>query len=90
MVIHIDRFGNVVTNIGEELFQERDRAQIVVQARGAKVRGIKNAYAAVERGQLLALIGSNGRLELAIREGSAAVRLGLSEGDTVHVSLDID
>jgi S-adenosylmethionine hydrolase len=90
MVIHIDRFGNVVTNIGEELFQERDRAQIVVQARGAKVRGIKNAYAAVERGQLLALIGSNGRLELAIREGSAAVRLGMSEGDTVHVSLDID
>ncbi|MCL4395676.1 MAG: SAM-dependent chlorinase/fluorinase [Chloroflexi bacterium] len=88
-VIHVDRFGNAVTNVGEELLQGLDRAQIVVEARGARVHGIQSTYAAVDRGQMLALIGSNGHLELAVRDGNVAARLGLIVGDTVRVTVRV-
>jgi hypothetical protein len=55
----------------------------VVSAGGQEIAGIHRAYAKVERGEVLALVGSGGYLELAVREGSGAERLGLSPGDPV-------
>ncbi len=61
------------------------KADSRVSIGGVEVIGIKRAYADVGRGQLLALVGSGGFLEVAVREGSAAERLSLRPGDPIVV-----
>jgi S-adenosylmethionine hydrolase len=50
---------------------------------GQEVIAVRRSYAEVERGQVVALVGSSGHLEIAVREGSAAEGLGVSAGDEV-------
>ncbi len=50
-----------------------------------KIRGVHHTYADVRRGEVLALVGSEGHLEIAVREGSGAERLGLKPGDPVEL-----
>jgi S-adenosyl-L-methionine hydrolase (adenosine-forming) len=85
-VIHVDHFGNVITNIGEDLLVGIDRTQVRVTIRGSRLRGISATYAAVARGELLALISSSGTLEIAVREGNAAQALKSVVGDEVFVT----
>ncbi|MDE3089590.1 MAG: SAM-dependent chlorinase/fluorinase [Chloroflexota bacterium] len=87
-VIHIDHFGNVVTNIEAEMLSALDRARVVVRIGEHAVRGVMPAYSAVAVGDLLALIGSNGNLEVAVRDGSAARTLSARIGDEVTVTGD--
>lgn len=54
-----------------------------VTVAGQKIAGVHRTYAKVTPGETLALVGSEGHLEIAVREGSAAQRLGLHPGDTV-------
>jgi len=65
-------------------FKARD-AQVVVA--GHELAGVRRTYAEVSRGETLALVGSEGHLEIAVREGNAAQRLGLRPGDAVFVRL---
>ena len=73
------------TEADEQTRFEADRATIT--AGKEKLVGIHSTYAQVEPGETLALVGSAGHLEIAVREGSAADRLGLQPGDpvTVHI-----
>lgn len=57
--------------------------EVTVSAAGREIAGVYSTYAMVERGQVLALVGSEGHLEIAVREGSAAQALGLKPGDEV-------
>ncbi len=84
-VIVVDHFGNLVTNIGAaDLPGPRDR--LVVRASAApELRGVLRTYSDVASGEALALVGSAGLLEIAVRDGSAAARLGLARGAPVHV-----
>lgn len=52
-----------------------------------QLNGIRRTYAAVANGDLLALIGSNGWLEIAVNGGNAAQRLGAKLGDEIEVHL---
>ncbi len=52
---------------------------------GQEIRGVCRTYADVEPGDTLALVGSEGHLEIAVREGSGARRLGLQPGDPVEL-----
>lgn len=54
-------------------------------AGGNSIRTIQRAFADVEPGDLVALIGSRGFLEIAVNQGSAAQRLGMAIGDPVEV-----
>ena len=74
-VIAIDRFGNAITN----LIGVRSG---VVAAAGRPVP-VRATYADVATGQPVALVGSSGLLEVAVRDGSAAERLGLTRGAVV-------
>jgi S-adenosylmethionine hydrolase len=87
-IVHIDRFGNIITNIGEELLAGMHRARLVVFIGGRAVRGVRQSYSDVAPGELVALISSSWRLEVALREGSAAQVLGARVGDVVSVALD--
>ena len=81
-VIHIDAFGNTTTNMSRELAEQPGRGFHV----GDQVIGpLDRTYADVPPGTPLALIGSSGLLEIAVRDGSAAQQLGLKVGDVVTV-----
>lgn len=82
-VVYVDQFGNLVTNIPAEWL---DRAvQWRIEVAGHTVERLSATYSDVPSGHLLALIGSVGALELAVREGSAARALGVSIGEPVSV-----
>jgi S-adenosylmethionine hydrolase len=71
---------------GEETVQlKASEATVVVT--GQEIVGVRRAYAEVEPGGVLALVGSGGHLEIAVREGSAAQTLGLCTGDVVVLRL---
>ncbi|MDE2861297.1 MAG: SAM-dependent chlorinase/fluorinase [Chloroflexota bacterium] len=81
-VVHVDRFGNLSTTIGGDAVEGRD---VGVAVGGNRIRGISRSYA--EGGELLAVIGSGGSLEIAVRDGSAARSLGVRVGEPVVVRL---
>jgi S-adenosylmethionine hydrolase len=74
-VIAIDRFGNAITNLLG--------ARNGVVAAGGRPVPIRATYADVAVGAPVAISGSNGLLEIAVREGSAAAALGLVRGTTI-------
>jgi S-adenosylmethionine hydrolase len=78
-VVHIDRFGNAITNISGAVLPPRLSVSVV----GATVVGLSLDYQAAE---VVAIVGSSGSLEIAVRNGSAAEELGLKVGDEVTVS----
>jgi S-adenosylmethionine hydrolase len=85
-VMHVDRFGNIVTNIGEEMLTAMDQSRIGVNIAGRTLRGVRQTYADAARGELIALISSSWMLEVAAREDSAARELGVRIGDEVIVT----
>jgi S-adenosylmethionine hydrolase len=60
-----------------------DEAVVVVA--GQEIVSVRHTYAEAPPGEMLALVGSDGHLEIAVREGSAAHALGLRPGDPVLV-----
>ncbi|CAG0947644.1 Adenosyl-chloride synthase [Anaerolineae bacterium] len=82
-VLHIDRFGNLITNIADEMLAGQARARIEIA--GSVVNGIKQTYADVARGEIIALVGSTGQLEIAVRDGNAAQVFGVRLGDEILI-----
>jgi S-adenosylmethionine hydrolase len=80
-VLHIDRFGNLITNIQVPISCD----QLSVEAGGAQIVGLSRTFADVQSGALVAYVGSSGYLEIAVREGNAAARLNTDVGDRVRV-----
>jgi S-adenosylmethionine hydrolase len=81
----IDRFGNLVTDCPVRMVAEaRGKwGEVVVEVPGGATGPVVPTYGAAERGCLLGVVGSSGYLEISVREGNAAGRLGLRLGDTV-------
>src|SRR5690242_6568344 len=75
VVIGIDRFGNAITNL-------MGLRAGVVEAAGTLLP-LRRTYADVEPGAALAIVGSSGLIEVAIRDGSAARQLNLTRGSPV-------
>ena len=77
-VVHVDRFGNVVTNIPAAMLPHGD---VVVEVADTKIHGLRATFADADG--LLVLVGSHGYLEIAENMGSAADSLDAGVGDTV-------
>jgi S-adenosylmethionine hydrolase len=86
-VVYIDRFGNAITNIGEEMLEGFDRARLVVRIGAHTLRGIHATYADASPGDALALVSSSWRVEIAVREGNAAQVLSICVGDVVTIKV---
>jgi len=82
-VLHVDRFGNLVTNVPAELVPAGQLLRL--QIAGRELRGVRRAYAHASDGELLVLVGSSGYLEVAVRNGSAADTLGTGRGTEVEL-----
>ena len=83
MVIWVDRFGNLVTNIPADVLLPGETYRVTVGR--LAVAGLFTTYAQVRAGQPLALVGSHGFIEVAVREGSAAEMAGAGRGATVRL-----
>jgi len=88
-VIHVDRFGNLITNVQRPHLQETRWRTLTIQAGGGIISGIQKAYSDVRRGEPLALFGSHDHLELAVNRGSAAESMGLKRGARVLVQIEL-
>jgi S-adenosylmethionine hydrolase len=87
-VLHIDDFGNVITNISEkEVAQNRVKGEVNVELTGNKLKlKFCKAYGETKPQEPLTLIGSRGFLEISVNQGSAVERFKTKVGDTVIVS----
>lgn len=86
-ILYVDHFGNTTTNVPAALFEGVDVACTNVLVAGTSVGPIRRTYGDVAPGEPLALIGSSGLLEIAVREGSAAELLGLGVGARVEIAV---
>jgi hypothetical protein len=76
-IIHVDRFGNLVSNITVEAFRSWLRGDdFRLHAGPVVLTRLLRTYGEAAPGEVLALVGSQGCLELACARGSAAERLG--------------
>jgi S-adenosylmethionine hydrolase len=82
-VIHIDRFGNLITDIREPDLPE---GRLFVEVGGHIIDDLSPSY---EEGEdLLAIMGSESRLEVSVKKGSAAKFLKSKVGDEVKVGIN--
>ena len=81
-VLHVDRFGNLITNLPNDDLPPSPRVLIS----GVTVPMLSPSYDAVGAGELLASLGSGGTLEIAVRDGSASERLGVDRDEEVEVT----
>lgn len=85
-VIHVDHFGNLILDLTAA--QIPNPATFHVTVGNAVIGPLRRTFAEVDEGELLAYVGSSrDHVELAVRNGSAAVRLGLKPGDVVMVNI---
>ena len=89
-VIYVDRFGNLITNITKETLENTFKCppgELEIRIKRRRIRGISRTYGNSGAGRLLAVMGSSGCLEVAVKVGSAEKLLKCSKGDSVAVSL---
>lgn len=89
IIIHIDHFGNAITNIVKDEFldlKEGRRFQIFI--RNLRLQRIVSTYADVSKGEALGIFGDNQHLEISIREGSAHQLLGLNVQDMLTIEFE--
>ena len=83
-VIHIDRFGNLVTNFtAEHATEGRVSAGIRMRVNGREIPHLVSHYAGAPQGQPVAYLGSQGYIEIGISKGSAAKTLEVRRGTEV-------
>jgi hypothetical protein len=80
LVLHIDRFGTLITNIRSSELPGKDA---LIEAGGHHIQGINDYYA--QREGVMAISGSSGYLEVSLRDGSASDFLGATVGDEIKV-----
>jgi len=79
-VLHIDRFGNLITDITS---QDLPSGKFRIEIAGRRIASLSQSYEPAQ--ELLALIGSSGRLEIALKGGCASRLLGSKVGDELHL-----
>ena len=80
-IVFIDVFGNLITNLPASLMAQRAGWRVRYKRRLVRV---VSSYEEGRSGELTAIVGSTGYLELAVRRDSAAVRYRAKRGDRVE------
>jgi S-adenosylmethionine hydrolase len=88
--IHIDHFGNIVTNIPQLNMEELNsipKVVITIHSKRVRARLVK-AYSDIDKKEVGLIFGSHGFLEVATREDNASRRLKTKAGDTIRLSFN--
>ena len=85
-VVHVDRFGNCITNISRELINKQRNGKAVKCYVGSSILDkIENTYGASVAGEPLMLFDSNELLEIAVNSGNASSLLNIRKGSAVDL-----
>jgi len=88
-VLYVDSFGNVILNLGEEIITRlalHEGDHMTIETKQGRLSGMAaRTYSNIPTGQIGVILGSQGYLEIAMREGSAAARLGVKPLDQIEI-----
>jgi S-adenosylmethionine hydrolase len=85
-VIHVDNFGNLITNIPREVFEVLSNGKtFTVQFGGEKFRKIHTQYHHAEEGECFVIFNNLALLEIGIYKGNASELLGLTYDSAVNI-----
>ncbi len=86
-VLHVDSFGNIITNIHRKDIEPTKPVKLQVNLRNLKLNlNFVKAYAEAKPYEPLALIGSHNYFEIALNQGNAAAKFQVQVGDKMVVS----
>ena len=85
-IVWADHFGNLITNIPATMLKDANGESLTARSGRNTTRGLRQYYSEVAGGEILMLVGSSGRLEIAANGGSAAASWGARIGATVVVT----
>jgi S-adenosylmethionine hydrolase len=85
--LYVDSFGNLITNIseGDLATAVGSAVNLSVHVGPLRVGPLRTTYADVSPGEIIAILGSTGMLEVAINQGNAAAQLRAAPGTIVVV-----
>ena len=91
-VVHIDRFGNLITNITYKELQslapkEESLRAVTVSVGGKEIKGLKRFYAEAAPGEPGAIINSSGQLEVFLYRQNARTVLAVKRGEAVRLTV---
>jgi S-adenosylmethionine hydrolase len=87
-VLHVDGFGNIITNVDEKRLKRlhaKDLINVSLRSCKTKVK-LSKTYAEAKPNEPLILLGSQGYVEIAVNQGSAAKRFKAKSGDKIILS----
>ena len=86
-ILKADHFGNLVTNFHIDQFPSVRTRAFALKAGLQVIARLALTFSECAPGQLFAIVGSSGFLEVAVSEGSAAVTSGCGAGSPVELTL---
>ena len=92
-IVHIDSFGNIITNIRQDLFEEQrqNRRFVIIFRRNSKnISRLSKGYNDVTDGDVCAFFNSSNFLEIAINRGSIARLFGAKLNDIIRIEFYAD
>jgi S-adenosyl-L-methionine hydrolase (adenosine-forming) len=87
-VLYVDHFGNLISNISVadlEAIGARTSGRFNVHVGPLRIGPLRNTYGDVSPGEIVAIVGSTGMLEVAINQGHAAAQLRAAPGTIIVV-----
>lgn len=91
VVLKVDRFGNLITNITPHdlpMLFEAAPPQFKITVGKKEITSIKTNYSEGEPGEIFGILGSMGYLEISTNRGSAAQAVGIGKGSDVSITLE--
>lgn len=88
VVIHVDRYGNAITNISKTVFKDVQKGRefaILFGREDEKITNISEKYKDVAISDKLALFSENDSLQIAINQGAANKLLGLNIHEIIRI-----
>ncbi|MFN0169369.1 MAG: S-adenosyl-l-methionine hydroxide adenosyltransferase family protein [Bryobacteraceae bacterium] len=86
-ILHVDRFGNLITNFEFDEFPQIGAGRFEMQVGLQIVRQFVHNYAECPHGEPCLISGSSGYLEVSVNQGSAARQLGCGAGAPVELTI---
>jgi S-adenosylmethionine hydrolase len=86
-VLHIDRFGNIVTNFESADFPDLEMRDFALHMGPCEVNVLARTYAECGPGELFAIAGSSGYLEVSVSQASAAQAVGCETGAPAELTI---
>ena len=87
-IIHIDRFGNLTSNISRAMLVSfiRNPADLVLQLGRMKIQGLSDSYSGCKAGESGLIINSWDKLEIFCRDGNASQKTRAGMGTIIKIT----